>query len=178
MALQVSLNGETREFFGPLTVEGLLEELQLDPRKVAVERNLEIVPRSRYAAVGLADGDRLEIVHFIGGGNAPPAPLSEDKPLIVAGRTLRSRLIIGTGKYKSYAENAAALEASGAEMVTVALRRVNVMEKDAPRLVDFIDPKKYIYLPNTAGCFTAEDALRTLRNSHPRFARVVKSGHD
>src|SRR5207302_2968613 len=112
----------------------------------------------------LNEGDRLEIVHFIGGGNeAGPVVPAADKPFIVAGRSLRSRLIIGTGKYKDYAENAAALEASGAEMVTVALRRVNVMEPGAPRLVDFIDPKKYVYLPNTAGWFTAEDALRTLR---------------
>src|SRR5256885_4384922 len=81
----------------------------------------------------------------------------------LAGRRFRSRLIIGTGKYKSYAENAAALEASGAEIVTVALRRVNVMDAGAPRLVDFIDPKKYVFLPNPAGCFTAEEALRTLR---------------
>jgi thiazole synthase len=148
-----------------LTVEGLLRQLALDPKKVAVERNLEIVPRSVYGEVGLCEGDRLEIVHFIGGGNdvgAPPAAVP-DKPFVVAGRSLRSRLIIGTGKYKDYAQNAAALEASGAEMVTVALRRVNVMEPGTPRLVDFIDPKKYVYLPNTAGCFTAEDALRTLR---------------
>jgi thiazole synthase len=148
-----------------LTVEALLKHLALDPKKVAVERNLEIVPRSTYGAVGLAEGDRLEIVHFIGGGNemaAPPAPAA-DKPFVVAGKSLRSRLIIGTGKYKDYAENAAALEASGAEMVTVALRRVNVMDPGAPKLIDFIDPKKYVYLPNTAGCFTAEDALRTLR---------------
>ena len=163
MALQVSLNGETREFSGPMTVEGLLGQLRLDPAKVAVERNLEIVPRSTYATVALASGDRLEIVHFIGGGNAPPLAMPLDKPFVVAGRELSSRLIIGTGKYKDYAENAAALTASGAEMVTVALRRVNVMETNAPRLIDFIDPKKYIYLPNTAGCFTAEDALRTLR---------------
>jgi thiazole synthase len=81
----------------------------------------------------------------------------------VAGRTFRSRLIIGTGKYRDYAENAAALVASGAEIVTVALRRVNVSEPDAPKLIDFIDPKAYTYLPNTAGCFTAEDAVRTLR---------------
>ena len=81
----------------------------------------------------------------------------------VAGRTFRSRLIVGTGKYKDYAENAAALEASGAEIVTVALRRVNVSEPGSPKLVDFIDPKKYTYLPNTAGCYTAEDAMRTLR---------------
>ena len=81
----------------------------------------------------------------------------------VAGRTFRSRLIIGTGKYKDYAENAAALEASGAEIVTVALRRVNVADAGSPKLVDFIDPKKFTYLPNTAGCYTAEEAVRTLR---------------
>ncbi len=81
----------------------------------------------------------------------------------VAGRTFRSRLIIGTGKYRDYAENAAALVASGAEIVTVALRRVNVSDPDSPKLVDFIDPKSYTYLPNTAGCYTAEDAIRTLR---------------
>jgi thiazole synthase len=81
----------------------------------------------------------------------------------VAGRTFRSRLIIGTGKYRDYAENAAALVASGAEIVTVALRRVNVSEPDGPKLIDFIDPKSYTYLPNTAGCYTAEDAVRTLR---------------
>ena len=164
MALRLSLNGEDREFPSPLTIEGLLGLLALDPRKVAVERNLEIVPKSTYGAVGLTQGDRLEIVHFIGGGNemAPAAP-PVDKSFLVAGRTLKSRLIIGTGKYKDYAQNAAALEASGAEMVTVALRRVNVMDPGAPKLIDFIDPKKFVYLPNTAGCFTAEEALRTLR---------------
>ena len=165
MALRLCLNGEHREFPSPMTVDELLRHLALDPAKVAVERNLEIVPRSTYRAVGLTEGDRLEIVQFIGGGNdvaASQRPI-EDKPFVIAGRELKSRLIIGTGKYKSYAENAAALEASGAEMVTVALRRVNVMDAGAPRLVDFIDPKKYIYLPNTAGCYTAEDALRTLR---------------
>jgi thiazole synthase len=71
----------------------------------------------------------------------------------VAGRTFTSRLIIGTGKYKDYAQNAAAAQAAGAEIVTVAVRRVT----------DFVDPKRYTYLPNTAGCFTADDALRTLR---------------
>jgi len=164
MALRLCLNGEHREFPSPMTVDELLRHLALDPAKVAVERNLEIVPRSTYRAVGLAEGDRLEIVQFIGGGNdmSGAAPMA-DKPFVVAGRELKSRLIIGTGKYKSYAENAAALEASGAEMVTVALRRVNVMDPGTPRLVDFIDPKKYVYLPNTAGCYTAEEALRTLR---------------
>jgi thiazole synthase len=94
---------------------------------------------------------------------ADGAPTNADAPLVVAGRTFKSRLIIGTGKYKSYAENAAALEASGADMVTVALRRVNLSDPASPRLVDFIDPTKVTYLPNTAGCYTADDAVRTLR---------------
>jgi len=83
--------------------------------------------------------------------------------LVIAGRRYKSRLIIGTGKYKDYAENAAALEASGAEIVTVAVRRVNLTNKDEPMLVDYIDPKEVEFLPNTAGCFTGEDAVRTLR---------------
>ena len=82
---------------------------------------------------------------------------------VVAGRRLKSRLIVGTGKYKDLAQNAAAVEAAGAEIVTVAVRRVNVTNPNEPMLVDYIDPKKVIYLPNTAGCYTAEDAVRTLR---------------
>ena len=81
----------------------------------------------------------------------------------VAGRTFTSRLIVGTGKYKSFEENAGAVEASGAEIVTVAVRRVNISDPNHPKLTDFIDPKKVTYLPNTAGCFTAEEAIRTLR---------------
>jgi thiazole synthase len=81
----------------------------------------------------------------------------------VAGRRFTSRLIVGTGKYKDYAQNAAAAEASGAEIVTVAVRRVNVTDRSQPMLTEFLDPKRFTYLPNTAGCFTADDAIRTLR---------------
>jgi thiazole synthase len=81
----------------------------------------------------------------------------------VAGRRFTSRLIVGTGKYKSFEQNAAAVEASGAEIVTVAVRRVNISDPSQPLLTDFIDPRRYNYLPNTAGCFTAEEAIRTLR---------------
>jgi thiazole synthase len=88
---------------------------------------------------------------------------ADPKPLEIAGKTHRSRLIVGTGKYQSYEQNAHALEASGAEIVTVAVRRVNLTDPNQPKLVDFIDPKKVTYLPNTAGCFTGEDAVRTLR---------------
>jgi len=83
--------------------------------------------------------------------------------LIVAKKKFKSRLIVGTGKYKSMSQCARAINLSGAEIVTVAVRRVNIVDKKKPLLMDFIDPKKIIYLPNTAGCFTSEEALRTLR---------------
>ena len=81
----------------------------------------------------------------------------------VAGRTFTSRLIVGTGKYKDYAQNAAAAEAAGAQIVTVALRRVNLSDPNQPMLVDYVKPDQFTFLPNTAGCFTGEDAVRTLR---------------
>ena len=152
--LQVVVNGEPRRV-PPGSIADLVRLLELDPAKVAVERNALIVPRSTLAQVALAEGDSLEIVHFVGGGG--------HDSWSVAGRTFTSRLIVGTGKYKDYAQNAAAVEASGAQIVTVAVRRVNVSDRSLPMLTDFIDPAKVMYLPNTAGCFTAEDAIRTLR---------------
>jgi thiazole synthase len=154
--ISVTLNGETRTLPPGTSVAALLAQLELPAEKVAVERNLAIVPRSTFADVALADGDALEIVHFVGGGQ-------DDDTWEVAGRRFTSRLIVGTGKYKDYAQNAAAAEASGAEIVTVAVRRVNVTDRSQPMLTDFLDPKRYTYLPNTAGCFTADDAIRTLR---------------
>ena len=76
---------------------------------------------------------------------------------------IRSRLIVGTGKYKNFKQTAEAVKASGADMVTVAVRRVNILDKRKPVLMDYLNPKKIIYLPNTAGCFNSKDALRTLR---------------
>ena len=81
----------------------------------------------------------------------------------IAGKKFHSRLLVGTGKYRDFQETAQAVEASGAEIVTVALRRVNIEKKGEAMLQDFLSPQKYTYLPNTAGCFTAEDAIRTLR---------------
>ena len=81
----------------------------------------------------------------------------------VGGQILKSRLIVGTGKYKNFKETAQAVKASGADMVTVAVRRVNILDKKKPLLTDFLSPKKIKYLPNTAGCFNSEEALRTLR---------------
>jgi thiazole synthase len=92
------------------------------------------------------------------------APLAgADDSWTVAGRRFTSRLIVGTGKYKSFEQNAAAVAASGAEIVTVAVRRVNISDPGQPMLTDHIDPARITYLPNTAGCFTAEEAIRTLR---------------
>ncbi len=83
--------------------------------------------------------------------------------LKIANKSLKSRLIIGTGKYRNFLETAKAIKASGADMVTVAVRRVNITDKRKPLLTDYLNPKKIILLPNTAGCFNSEDALRTLR---------------
>lgn len=158
--MKVQINGEERVVSGPMSVEALLGELGIDARKVAVERNLEIVPKSTYGQVAVGEGDRLEIVHFIGGGSAD---VEQEDFFEVAGLKFRSRLLVGTGKYKDFEETARAIEASGAEIVTVAVRRVNLSDPSQPMLVDYVSPKKYTFLPNTAGCYTADDAVRTLR---------------
>ena len=88
--------------------------------------------------------------------------MNNDK-FIIAGKSFNSRLIVGTGKYKSMSECAKAIKISGSEIVTVAVRRVNITDKKKPLLMDYINPKKITYLPNTAGCFNSEEALRTLR---------------
>ena len=94
--------------------------------------------------------------------------------LVIAGKTYSSRLLIGTGKYKDFAETRAAVEASGAQIVTVAIRRTNIgQNRNEPSLLDALPPSKFTYLPNTAGCYSADDALRTLR-----LARELLDGHD
>src|SRR5512135_3386853 len=98
--------------------------------------------------------------------NAPHSSPSAaaDDPLVIAGRPFGSRLLVGTGKYKDFAETRAALDASGAEIVTVAIRRTNIGQNaNEPNLLDAVPPSKFTYLPNTAGCYTADDAVRTLR---------------
>jgi thiazole synthase len=165
--MNVTINGEAKRFSSSLTVSQLLADCGLDPRKVAVERNLEIVPRSGYDAEMVRDGDQIEIVHFIGGGAPDTASAAkagaDDDVLVVAGQRYRSRLLVGTGKYKNFEETARAIQASGAEIVTVAVRRVNITDRNQPMLVDYVDPRLYTYLPNTAGCYSAADAVRTLR---------------
>ena len=115
--MRLTINGEARDFPAPLNIDSLLTTLGLDPRRIAFERNLEIVPRSEYQRGTLTDGDRVEIVHFIGGGKEDGP---EDDGFVVSGRKFKSRLIVGTGKYKDFEQTRAAVEASGADMVTVA----------------------------------------------------------
>jgi len=159
MDIVILLNGEQRRLPPDSTIASLVVELGLDSQRIAVEHNRAIAPRSGWAQQRLRDGDQLEVVRFVGGGMEP----ADDDGWEVAGRRFRSRLIVGTGKYRDYALNAAAVAAAGAEIVTVAVRRVNVTDRAQPLLTDHIDPARITYLPNTAGCFTAEDAIRTLR---------------
>jgi thiazole synthase len=95
-------------------------------------------------------------------------------PLVIAGKTYSSRLLVGTGKYRDFAETTAAVDASGAQIVTVAIRRTNIgQNRNEPSLLDALSPARYTYLPNTAGCYNAADAVRTLR-----LARELLDGHD
>src|SRR5579885_1554178 len=105
--------------------------------------------------------------------NAQPQPATFDDPLIIAGRAYRSRLLTGTGKFRDLDETRRATEAAGAEIVTVAIRRSNIgQDRNAPNLLDVLPPSRYTILPNTAGCYTAEDAVRTCR-----LARELLAGH-
>ena len=138
----------------------LLAGMGVDPTRVAVERNDDVVPRKTWDQAPLHEGDRVEIVSFVGGGSDAPLPTAD--PLVLGGRTFKSRLLIGTGKYKSVEETRLAIELSGADIVTVALRRVD-MTPGKPNVLDAIDRKRVTILPNTAGCYTAEDAIRVCR---------------
>lgn len=165
----VYVNGESRDVAENATITDLVEALGLTGKKIAVELNKEIVPFSFYASRVLTVGDRLEIVHAIGGGQ----PNAQDDGFVIAGTCYHSRLLVGTGKYKDLQETRLAIEASGAEIVTVAIRRTNIgQNSDEPNLLEVISPDKYTILPNTAGCYTADEAIRTCR-----LARELLGGH-
>jgi thiazole synthase len=105
--------------------------------------------------------------------NAPHAPATLDDPLVIAGRAYRSRLLVGTGKYRDFRETRDAIVASGAQIVTVAIRRTNIgQDANQPSLVDALPPDEFTYLPNSAGCYTADEAVRTLR-----LGRELLDGH-
>ncbi|MFN3479935.1 MAG: sulfur carrier protein ThiS [Thermodesulfovibrionales bacterium] len=153
--MRLKVNGNIIET-GASTVSALLEEFRLIPERVAVEVNMKILKKAEYKDFPLRDGDNVEIVNFVGGG------IMDDK-LVINGIEFRSRLWVGTGKYKDFEETKKAIEASGTDVVTVAVRRVNILNRDSENLLDYIDPKKYKILPNTAGCYNVDDALRYAR---------------
>lgn len=166
---QITVNAEPQTLPGPLTVAGLLAALGRDPKKLAVELNRNVVPRADHQATELRDGDAVEIVTLVGGGQPDDAPPA-DKPLRVGRFTFTSRLFTGTGKYPSYDLMRQCMTASGCEVTTVAVRRERLIDKEGKSLLDFLDLSKLTILPNTAGCFSAEDAVR-----HARLARELLS---
>ncbi len=163
--MKILVNGDTREYSEKNTVADVVADLGLSGKRIAVELNKEILPFNQYQTQLLKTDDRLEIVQSFGGG--------QDDSFSIAGQNFSSRLLVGTGKYKDLEETRLAIEASGAEIVTVAIRRTNIGQNpDEPNLLDVISPDKYTLLPNTAGCYTAEDAIRTCR-----LARELLGGH-
>ena len=160
LSVRIVLNGEQKEVPGPLSVAELVRHLGLKSANVAVELNRRLVIRSVQAQTPIADGDVLEVVTLVGGG-AGVGPPSE--PLKIGRHVFRSRLFVGTGKYASLELMRDCLAASGAEVVTVAVRRERLFDKEGRNLLDYLDPRRYTILPNTAGCFSVEDALRTAR---------------
>jgi thiazole synthase len=158
--MTIILNGDPVEVAGPLTLTSLLVHLGVDPRRVAVEHNLNVIKRASYDTTQVQEGDQIEVVNFVGGGSEK---MNSPDPLVIAGREFRSRLIVGTGKYSSFSVMQRAHEASGADMVTVAVRRVNISDRSKESLLDYIDTNRIALLPNTAGCYSAEDAVRTAR---------------
>ncbi|MCK5831470.1 MAG: sulfur carrier protein ThiS [Methylococcales bacterium] len=162
--MKISINGDIRDYSDDSVVADIVDEMGLTGKRIAIELNKEILPHDQYK-IKLQVNDQLEIVQAIGGG--------QNDSFTLAGQDFSSRLLVGTGKYKDMEETARAIEASGAEIVTVAIRRTNIGQNaDEPNLLDVISPDKYTILPNTAGCFTADDAVRTCR-----LARELLGGH-
>jgi len=155
--MNVILNGETHAIPAKSTVAQLIEDLNLANKRIAIELNREILPRDKFDDQILSSGDKVEIVRAIGGGQSSDL-------LIVGNKTFNSRLLVGTGKYANLDETRLSIEASGAEIVTVAIRRTNIGQNpNEKNLLDVISPEKYTILPNTAGCFNTADAVRTCR---------------
>ena len=155
----VTLNGKPAELPPGQSLLAHLVARGVDPARVVVAINREIVPRARWSDLYPAAGDRLEVVHVVAGGSGPGAGLEpDDDPLVIAGVSFRSRLICGTGKFADAATMTAAHAAAGAEMVTVAVRYFD-LDLGGHSLLGELDPRRHRLLPNTAGAYTAEDAL-------------------
>ncbi|MGL6097209.1 MAG: sulfur carrier protein ThiS [Fimbriiglobus sp.] len=174
---QITVNAEPRAFPGPLTVAGLLDTLGRDPKKLAVEVNRRVVPRADHAATELRDGDAVEIVTLVGGGSGVTEPPA-DKPLKIGKFTFRSRLFTGTGKYASHDLMRECMDVSGCEVTTVAVRRERLFDAAGRSLLDSLDLSKLTILPNTAGCFSADDAVRHARLARELLTNLENPGAD
>lgn len=175
--MEITLNGQRRDVPDALTVARLLGLLELKPEHVAVEVNRGLVTRSRHEGTPIAPGDEVEVVTLVGGGS--PGVAESEAPRLTIGRhSVRSRLFVGTGKYSTLELMRECLEASGAEVVTVAVRRERLFDSDGRNLLDFLDPKRFTILPNTAGCFNAEESLRTARLGRELLQGLDNPGAD
>ncbi len=178
--MHITINGESHTLTEATSIADLLDRLGYDRHRIAVEVNAELVPLACHPSRQLGEGDAVEVVKFVGGGSGPspltPLPGGErgrgeglpDKPLVIGKFSFQSRLITGTGKYASYELMRDCLEASGCEVTTVAVRRERLVDKEGRNILDYLDLKRLTILPNTAGCFSAEDAVR-----HARLAREL-----
>jgi thiazole synthase len=173
---RITLNAEPRTIPDRLTVADLLRQLNRDPARLAVEVNEVVVRRDEQEGRSLSDGDRVEIVTLVGGGESPEPP--PDKPLKVGKFTFRSRLFTGTGKYATYDLMRDALAASGCEVTTVAIRRERLVDAQGRNLLDHLDLARYTILPNTAGCFSADDAIRHARLARELLTNLENPGAD
>ncbi|WP_390625379.1 sulfur carrier protein ThiS [Paludisphaera soli] len=179
--VEITLNGQKRDVPDALTVARLLGLLELKPEHVAVERNRDLVVRSRHADTEIAPGDAIEIVTLVGGGGPEPSAEVDGvaaPSLTIGSHTVRSRLFVGTGKYATLELMRDCLEASGADVVTVAVRRERLVDREGRSLLDFLDPKRFTILPNTAGCFNAEESLRTARLGRELLQGLGNPGAD
>ena len=159
--MKVRINGNLEELPGAVTVAGLLELKGIPGPLAAVDVNGELIRRNARAGVALKDGDIVEIVRMIAGGSGPQA----DFPLEIAGKTFSSRLLLGTGRYPSFEHMRRCHAASGTQIVTLAVGRHDLSAAGAANILDFIDREKLTLLPNTAGAYSAREAVRLARLS-------------
>lgn len=176
--VDITLNGEPRTVPVALSVKELVEQLGYDRRRIAVEVNREVVPSASHPARQLQAGDAVEIVTLVGGGSGVSPPIPADKALVIGKFTFRSRLITGTGKFATYEQMSDCLAASACEVTTVAVRRERLVDKQGRNILDYLDLGRYTILPNTAGCFSAEDAVRHARLARELLANLGNSGAD
>lgn len=169
MIQSITVNGAAHPLDRAVSLSELVAMLGKNPATIAVEVNMTLVPRAAHATTIVNPGDAVEIVTLVGGGSAHPV----DAPLVIGPFTFRSRLFTGTGKYATPALMRDCLAASGCEVTTVAVRRERLIDHEGKSLLDYLDLKHLTILPNTAGCFSAEDAIR-----HARLARELLTNLD